>query len=235
MKKATLCISTLIIFLVSCTTSTETGEYDTRAVEGLDKLTETVGLLNSCSYTLNTIIVKSDKEEIANQHDVYFKGADKMYVHTLGTKGEKEYWYNEGRLAFYSYTKNIYDTVSAPLKTLEAITFLHDKYGIDFPAADFFYPTLTDDIITNYNKVLFAEEQEVENVKYIVVEAVNDTRIMQIWIDKITNLPYKMIIEPNNSEDEYYEATFSNWRIDPNLPDLMFQFTPLTGSVREQL
>jgi len=228
------CVFSLFL-LASCQTASNEIEYDTRAIERLDGLSETIGKLNSCSYTLNTIVSDNSKSGFNAQHDVYFRGPDKMYVHTEGTKGKKSYWYNGKRLAWLSYDKNVFDTISAPDNILEAIDFLHNKYGIDFPAADFFYPTLTDDIIANYDKVLFAAEQKIGGIACTVIEATNETHTMQIWIEKETNLPCKLVIESKNTEFDYYEAIFSNWRINPRLPDSMFEFEPPISATRNKL
>lgn len=220
---------TTIIF-----TSCQSNEYDTRAIDSLDKLSETIGNLNSCSYTLNTFKVQNDSTEIVNQSDIYMRGPDKMYIHIVGTKGDKGYWYNGTSFAYLLYENNEYDIIDAPDNILKVIDKLHNEYGIDFPAADFFYPSLTDDIMDEYNSVLFAEE-EIDGVSCSLIEATNDEEILQIWIEKETNLPYRMFVESKANENKSYDAVFSNWRINPNLPDLLFEFQPSENSTKVEL
>ena len=39
-----------------------------------------------------------------------------------------------------------------------------------------------------------------------------------------------MVIISKTNEDKYYEAEYSNWRVNPKLPDIMFEFQPPAGS-----
>ena len=237
MKKLLIILIAPALILLSCS-SPNSGvdkKYDTTAVENLDELSETIGKLNSCSYTLKTIVLKSKDSENTTTHDVYMRGPDKMHIHSKGNNGQKSYWYNGKQFAYFSYNKNTYDTIVAPDNIIKAIDIIHDKYGIDFPAADFFYPTLTDDIIDNYDQVLSMDDEIVDNVDCAVIEASNNNEVVHIWIEKSSHLPYKMSIENTKGDNDYYEAVFSNWKLNSTLPDILFEFTPPENSVRVEL
>lgn len=217
--------------MVSCQQAPDK-EYDTRAINALDEMSETIGELKSCSYTLSTAKTNNGEKESKNIHDVYYKGSNKMYINSVGAKaGERSYWYNGSELAFFSYNKNMYDTISAPESIIATIDLLHDKYGIDFPASDFFYPTLTDDIIQNYTKVLY-DDKTVNDVEYKFIQASNKDETVKIWIDKTSKLPYKLEI---SSSKKYYSGTFSNWRTNQKLPDILFEFDPPENSTRKKI
>lgn len=232
-KQVTYYLIAATLFLVSCTS--DDGIYDERAVEHLDNLSETIGNLNSCSYTLVTKVSEGSESELSNEHDVYMRGPDKMHIHTNGTKGRKGFWYDGSSFAYFSYNKNTYDVVGAPGNIITAIDELHHKYGIDFPAADFFYPYFTDDILDNFNEVLFLGHENIDNVDCFVIKASNEDNVLKIWIEKDSNLPHKMSIVQTNDSDNSYEAVFSNWRINPKLPDVLFEFKPPANSKREKL
>ncbi len=240
-ERVILRLAIIGLLFSSCSSSTENnnGVYDEAAVENLDKLSEVIGQLNSCSYTLNTFVKEyNDDEEIvefSNTHDVYMRGPDKMHIYTIGTKGEKSYWYDGSTLAFYSYDKNIYDIVSAPETIIPAIDFLHNKYGIDFPASNFFYPDFTDDILKFFNNVFYLGEVMVDDIDCIAIEASNNDNILTIWIERESAMPYKMILERNKENAGFYEATFTNWRINPTLPDLLFEFEPPAGATKVKI
>ncbi len=221
-------------FLLSCT-SKDQQEYDTRAIESLDVMSQTIGELSACSYTLNEFSVKEDGSEFSAEHDVYMRGPNKMYIHSVGTKGDRSCWYDGENLSFYSFDKNIYATVEAPDDILQTIDHVNDKYGIDFPAADFFYPDLTDDILDEFDRVLFVGDDLVDGIESTSIFASNDTNAVQIWIDKASNLPLKLVIESKVNAAEYYEVTFSNFRSNPDLPDLLFEFQPPNNSERTEL
>ncbi len=234
MKKGIFLVTLLsTLFFISCN-STGNGEYDTRAVDSLDKLTETIGDLNSLSYTVNSYLVNEEKEETFKESDVYLRDSNKMFIANSGTTGDKSFWYNGEKFSYFLFNKNEYDILDAPDNTLKLIDSIHETYNIYFPAADFLYPTLTDDILDNYDQLLYFGEEKVDEVDCFALEATNEEIILQIWIQKETNLPHKMIISSKTNEDKYYEASYSNWRMNPKLPDIMFEFQAPTGSERKK-
>ena len=237
-KNKLLSLGVLIFMFASCnsTSGDQDGVYDSRAVESLDKMSEVIGELNSCSYTLNTYVSEKDAtgkvDVFSNENDVYMRGPNKMHVRRKGTKGEYGYWYNGSDLSFYSYNKSTYDTVDAPDRIVEAIDFLHDKYGIDFPASDLFYPTLTDDILEHFNTVLYFDNITIDEINCVLVEATNEMNVLQMWIEKNTNLPYKILLGGRSDDGNYYEGVFTHWKTDPKLPDILFEFEPPPNSTR---
>jgi len=212
------------------------GVYDTQAIESLDKMCDEIGKFNSCSYTLNTFIMEYDSADsattIINESDVYLRGPNKMHVISDGTKGEYGYWYDGDSLSFYSFDKNTYDAVDAPEGIVAAIDFLHDKYGIDFPATDFFYPTLTDDIIKHFDEVFYFDSVKIDEVACFMITGSNEKRNLRLWIDSETNLPYKVTLVGRAEKGNYYEGIFTNWRVDPALPDILFEFAPPSNATR---
>ncbi|PCI31265.1 MAG: hypothetical protein COB60_12235 [Flavobacteriaceae bacterium] len=214
-------------------TSCESREYDSRAIESLDKLSETIGELKACSYTLNTIVL-NDSIERNTLNDVYMRGTDKLYINTVSEDFHFGFWYNGKTFSYLVYDKNKYDIIEAPETTLETIDLMHHKHHIDFPASDFFYPGLTDDIIENYEKVVFSEE-EIDEIVCTLIEASNEEETVLIWIDKATNLPYRLVIESNKNDSDLYDAVFSNWVVNPALPDVLFEFQPTENLTKIQL
>ncbi len=228
-KKLFLYTMLSAVLFISCDSSGE-GEYDIRAVESLDKLTETIGNMESLSYTVESYIVNEKGDETSKLSDVYLKGANKMFIENESNKGNKNFWYNGEKFAYFLFGKNEYDILDAPDNILKLIDSINSKYGIYFPAADFLYPTLTDDMLDNYNQILYFGDENVDDVDCISLEASNEENIVQVWIEKETNLPHKMVIISKSNENKYYEAVYSNWRINPKLPDVMFEFQPPNGS-----
>lgn len=233
-NKTTLCLILTSVFLLSCT-SKDNNEYDTRAIESLDEMSQTIGNLSAASYTLNEFSIKADGSEKITEHDVYLRGPDRMYIHSVGTNGNRSYWYDGETLSFYSYDKNVYAIIDAPDTIMEAIDFINDKYGIDFPAADFFYPDFTDDILANFDSLLFVGDESVDGIESTSVFATNDKLAVQIWVTKDNPLPLKLVVEPKANDTGYYEITFSNFRSNPDLPDLMFEFEPPHDSESTEL
>lgn len=230
MKKGALLVTLFsVLFFISCNSGS--GEYDTRAVDSLDKLTETIGNLTSLSYTVSSYSVDKNSEEKSTISDVYLRDSNKMFIENeTETKGNKSFWYNGDKFSYFLFDKNEYDILDAPDNTLKLIDSIHSKYGIYFPAADYLYPTLTDDILDNYDDLFYYDNEKAEDIECVLLEANNDKITVQIWIDKALNLPIKMTIVSKVDENKYYEAVYSNWKINPKLPDVMFEFQPPKGS-----
>jgi len=233
-KRIVLYSMLLALVFVSCKSSGG-GEYDSRAVDVLDKLTETIGDLSACSYTLSSYESDKNGVEIEKLSDTYLKGPNKLFVENTGPNGRRNFWYNGEKFSYFLYNENEYDILDAPENTLALIDSIHNTYGIHFPAADFLYPTLTDDILENFDELLFFGEENDNGIDCVLLEATNENQIVGIWIEKETNLPHKMTIQSVEHENEYYEAFYSNWKLNPKLPDVMFEFQPPKGSVKKEL
>jgi hypothetical protein len=105
-------------------------------------------------------------------------------------------------------------------------------YGIDFPAADFFYPTFVDDLLDFFPDVQFMGKVKINGVPAYHILATNDQLTLQIWLadDGIT-MPLKYVMTYRSLKDcPQYEATFSQWQLNPDLPEAIFQFIPPPGA-----
>ena len=148
-------LTTLVIALASAAQAqqgaTPATTIDTAAILITDRMADMIGSLHSCSYDLRTIQDVQDPDHGIitrfTDHEVYMTGPDRMHVNSIGEEAHKGYWYNGWQLAYYNFTENNFGFVEAPGNIMATIDELHHRYGIDFPAADFFYPTFTDDLI----------------------------------------------------------------------------------------
>lgn len=206
---------------------------DTVAVMLLDRMSVVIGQLGSCSYTLHTsqdVVVEYGLGIIKqlDTHEVYMVGPDKMLINSRGGKGHRGYWYNGKKLAYYSYDENNYVIIDAPPNIMATIDTVHKTYGIDFPAADFFYPTFTDDLIDHSDQIRYLGTATVNGKPGFHIIATSKEMSIQIWIaDDALFLPVKMVIVYHGQNNgKQYDATFSNWQINPELPAAMFEFNP---------
>jgi hypothetical protein len=229
MKIVYISVMTLVLSLSSYA---QNSQIDTVAIMMLNKMGTLIGELESCSFTLNTsndvIDVDLGLVKFFNTHQVYMVGPDKMMVNSQGDKGRRGYWYNGKHLIYYSYTENNFAMIDAPSNIIATIDTVNETYGIEFPAADFFYPTFTRDLIAQSNQIIFVGKSKVADKDCFHIIATNAGMSIQIWISDVALfLPLKYVIvyydvDPN----QQYEATFSDWRLNPDLPNEMFEFTP---------
>ena len=224
----------LVLGLVACLMSfsgnTQVKKPDTIAVGIFDRMSDVIGELSSISFTLKVRNDEVDQDlglvTKFSESKVNFNGPSQMQIHSYGDKGHRGFWFNGESLVYYSFEENNYAIIDSPSNTLDMINEVNDKYGIDFPAADFFSPTFTDDVLTNFDDLKYVGKRVLEGKECFYIIAKRADMIVQIWIaNDALNLPVKMLImEVDGKDSKQYEATFSNWDINPFLPDAMFSF-----------
>ncbi|MXV53005.1 DUF2092 domain-containing protein [Pedobacter sp. HMF7647] len=203
---------------------------DSAAINLLDKMTNTIGKLNSCSFTVRSLSDENDSQfgtlSEFNESKVSFSGNNKMQVMSEGEKGKAGFWFNGKNLVYYSYTQNNYGTMdSAPSTTVEAIDKVHRNYGVDFPASDFFYPTFTDDLIDISDRIEYLGKMTINDKAYHKIAAKSKQVSIQLWLNADENcLPAKLIIIGLDENTKHYEANITDWKLNPDLPDSLFSF-----------
>ncbi len=233
--------SLLLIPLVALAfaVSAQTVRIDTVAVMLLDRMSAIIGDLNSCAFEVETSLDIPDSTFFLpipkvglikefNTHKVYMSGPDKLLVDSKGEPGHRMYIFNGRIMAYYSYTDNNYGYIPASGGIIEAIDQVNRQYGVDFPAADFFYPSLVDDLIENSSHLIFLGETTIRGASCFHIIATGKEKSIQFWISNDSRmLPVKMVITYlEQNRHPQFEATFTNWELNPDLPQHLFNFLP---------
>ncbi|WP_066226122.1 DUF2092 domain-containing protein [Formosa haliotis] len=226
----------IIVFVLSilpCLVSAQSSEkqIDLDAIVLLDQMGEAIGELSTVSFHLSIINDVLDADKKVTQHatecDIKMAGPDKMLVKTHSIDKHRGYWYNGELITFYSYSENNYITVEAPDNIISMIDFMHDKFEMDFPAADFFYPSFTDDLIEHFNRISYEGLEVVGGEECALITVENDNMLGKIWIsDEAHSLPKQFEITYKKKDDMKYHASFSDWQLNPELNDDIFEFAP---------
>ena len=214
-------------------------DIDPRALAVCDRVSDIIGDLHSCSFTTQVVTdvernhVNStvDGHGLITHHrtsDVYFSGHNRLMVDTRGDKGHRTTWYNGETLTLYSYDENNYITVDAPDSTVNMMYTIYDRYGIEFPAADFFNPYFTDDLIETMSSIQIIGRTQLDGNAVYHIVARNDEMNVEFWIaDNAVMLPVKMRITYLAMEGApRYEVAFSKWKLNPDIPMALYDFVP---------
>lgn len=207
-------------------------KYDSLAIIIIDRMSDVIGDLESCSFKLfaahDVVNGSSGSVKYFSDYEVFFKGPDKALINAHGYRGHRELLYNGEQLAYYSFNENNYGIMPAPDNIIRMIDSLHDVYDIEFPAADFFYPAFTDDLIQASDSIRYLGMEEIANKEYFHVIAYSRDMDAQFWINNDSyNLPARFSITYKTKPGmPQYLALFSDWQINPQLPDAMFDFQP---------
>jgi len=208
----------------------QTAKFDTVAVSILDRMSQTIGELGSCSAVVHSTYDVSSQELGLVKHSdiehVYVGGPDKLLVRSEGDKGNRYLLYNGSTLSYYSLDKNHYAQTKVPSSVVEMIDYMNKTYGIVFPVADFLYPTFVDDILAAANNLVMLGMTKVDGKDCFHIAGTAKDKSFQFWIaDDAFYLPVKMVIvytdKPMNPQ---FEATYCDWQINPNLPNSIFEF-----------
>jgi hypothetical protein len=218
--------------LFSLSASAQENKYDPTALLILDRMSDVIGDLSSCSYKTVASHDEHNQDygwikQFVNS-EVHMVGPDKMVVNTWGPKGHREFWYNGEQFAFYDFEENNYGIVKAPNNIIATIDSIHQYYNVDFPAADFFYPAFTDDLLESSDKVVYLGTSLINGKECFHIGALSKVSNTQIWISNDAyNLPVKYVIDYYTVDGSpQYETTFSDWQVNPDIPTAIFDFLP---------
>jgi len=203
---------------------------DTIAVAILDRMSVMIGDLSSCHVTVKSNYdVRSQHLGLVKHGDeeqLYMQGPDKLLIRSQGDRGDRNIFYNGQMLCYYSVEKNQYATIPLSAPIMEMIDTVHKLYNIDFPAADFFYPSFVDDILSESNYLIYLGMTKVDGKDCFHIAGTMADKSFQFWVsDDGLNLPIKMaIVYTSRDMNPQYEATLTDWQINPVLPGALFEF-----------
>lgn len=226
-----------LVFLGLFTTArSQVKTYDTTAIVILDHMSAIIGNLTSCRFRLNIETDVTDPEfGTLTSHEintVWISGPGKMLIDAIGNKGHRGFWYNGQTLTWYSFTENNYVIIPVPDNLIRMIDSVNDTYGIDFPAADFLNPSLSDDLIGISDNISYQGKDRIYDQSCYQIVAKNKEMNIQLWIaDDLMFLPVKMVITcSGKASAQRYECTFSDWQVNPDLPAALFEFAVPPGA-----
>lgn len=236
MKKILFAFPAALILLGSVQINAQAEkDIDEVAVSLLDKMSDVIGDLESCTFKLvkDEDFINNDGmvERRRTRTTSYFKGPDRFTIRTVGNKGNKGYWYNGQTLTYYSFDENNFVVLPTPNTSIATIDSLHVTFGMRFPAADLFYPSFTDDVIEAFDRVKFAGMKQIDGNDYFHVVAENKQLIFQLWIGNDGfYLPQMFAYTIKGDQPRTVSASFEVWELGVELPDPMFEFTPPDGA-----
>ena len=231
MKKFFLFSCMLIFMQAHSQEKPQNEQVDPVAVLILDKMSDLIGDLQSCSFDITTRQDVNDPDHgWVTEHSkstIIFDGPDKMQVQRNGEKGQEGFWYNGEEVMYYSYDQNNFVRIPAPETTLATIDTLNTKYGTEIPAADFFYPAFTDDLLQAFPTILYLGKKSVDGEDCFHIKASNDEMVVQFWISDLTyKLPVRYNIVYKDQSNMQFESHFTNWDLNPLIPPSVFDFMP---------
>lgn len=229
MKKHVLILALLALPLYG--QSQAARQIDSAAVYILDRMADIIGELEAVSFSLESATDRlDDNQRIETRYSsshVSMQGPDKMVYQRFGNKGKYGFWFNGSYASLYSFNENNYVTLQTHGNIIEMMDDLHTRFDFQFPAADFFYPSFTDDILADFNTLEYLGKTQVDGEDCFYLRATNENMHFQLWISSSKwTLPKRFIIIQKGDQNLRFESVFKDWDINPNLPNTMFEFLP---------
>ncbi len=220
----------LIFGATSSGASAQKTKIDTIAVAILDRMSAMIGDLSSCHVTVKSNYdVRSQHLGLVKHGDeeqLYMQGPDKLLIRSQGDRGDRNIFYNGSTLSYYSVETNRYASLPFSLPIVNMIDTVNKLYGINFPAADFFYPSFVDDLLSESRYLIYLGMTKVDGKDCFHIAGITADKSYQFWItDDGLSLPLKLVIVYTNQDmNPQYEAVLSDWQINPILPAALFEF-----------
>ncbi len=149
---------------------------------------------------------------------------DKLFVDNKSKSGNFNYLYDGDYFTYYSKDENNYVTLHAPATTVAMIDSMHNGFGFKFPAADFMYPSLKEDIEEFFPSIDMKINEVIDGKHCTKIIARNDNVVVGIWVSDQTNLPERFEVIYKKQKNIKYEAIFSDWDLNPSFSDSIFYF-----------
>jgi hypothetical protein len=210
--------------------SAQRTNIDTIAVAILDRMTAMIGSLSSCHYMVRSNYdVRSQHLGLVKHGDdeqIYMQGPNKLLIRSQGDRGERSLYYDGETLSYYSLESNQFAILPLAASIVDMIDTVNKLYGIEFPASDFFYPTFVDDLLSESRNIIYLGMTKVDGKDCYHIAGTTPDMTYQFWIsDDALTLPMKMVIVYTNRDmNPQYEATLSDWQVNPVLPSSLFEF-----------
>ncbi|HET6999992.1 MAG TPA: DUF2092 domain-containing protein [Puia sp.] len=210
--------------------SAQKTNIDTIAVAILDRMTAMIGSLSSCHYMVRSNYdIRSEHLGLVKHGDdeqIYMQGPNKLLIRSQGDRGARSLYYDGETLSYYSLENNQFASIPLTAPIVDMIDTVNKLYGIEFPASDFFYPTFVDDLLSESRSIIYLGMTKVEGKDCYHIAGTTPEMTYQFWIsDDALTLPMKMVIVYTSRDmNPQYEATLSDWQVNPVLPLSLFEF-----------
>jgi hypothetical protein len=226
------------LFLLNTGLVAQTPSLDSTAILILNRMSDVLTELKSCrlavSATYDIYHPALGLIKHADNADVILKGPDKFLVSLSGDKGARTFLFNGKTLSYYSFDNNHYAEFESPGSILDLADTVSRAFGIDFFVVDFFCPWFVEELTLNSSALSYLGLTPVDGIYCFHLAGVLSGFTYQIWIQKDPYfLPVKTVLVYTSREGTpQYEARFTHWTANQEIPDAIFGFTPPPGAVK---
>lgn len=224
------------VMLTSLVARGDAPKVDAKADELLKKMSAELQGMKSMQFdadhTMEMVTKEGEKLQYVAESRVQLQRPNKLRSDRTGPLADLAFFYDGNNVTIYGKKLNLYAQEKAPGNLDQMIDFARDSLDLDAPAADLLYGDVYQGLM-----------QDVDSGQYLGLEEIGDRAChhlafrkketdFQIWIqDGPHALPCRyVIISKTEQGSPSYTVELNNWKENPAIPAMTFQFTAPKGA-----
>ncbi len=153
------------------------------------------------------------------------KRPNKVFAEMTGDRAQRKAWYNGKELTMFDQKKDFYGQLETPDTIDKTMDYLMETYDFTLPLADILHTDPYGSFSDGALEGVVIGDAIVRGKQCSHIAFAGELIDWQIWVSKEEPaLPCKLVI---TYEDQpgvpQYQATFSNWNVNPEVPNSLFK------------
>lgn len=175
------------------------------------------------------------KIEFGETRNIVLSRPDHLRVDTTNRDGSKSQLMFDGKdLSLLFMKDNVYATVSKPGTVDEAVAYFLNDLGMRLPLAEMLSSKLGQVLPKQVVVAAYVEQSQIAGVPCDHIALRGDQEDLQLWVAQGDKpLPQRVVITYRREDGRpQFWAQFSNWNLNPKVPDSLFAFKPPKGATK---
>lgn len=215
---------------------------DPRAEKVLTETSRYIGQAKTLAFVFQESFDEIDETglriQYSNRRRVGLRRPNKLAAESRGDTIDREFRYNGSRATLLDRRHNVYATVDEVPETVDGLlNLLASRFGLVFPLEDLLYEDTFGGVMSGVDRAAYLGIHEVGEFKCHHLAFTQSLIDWQLWVEAgPTPIPRKIVINYNQEPGQpAYQAVITDWRVDLDLPDELFEFTPPDGARRIEI
>ena len=174
--------------------------------------------------TFDEVLPSGQKIQYSTTSDLALRRPNHIHAETYSNLEDRRFWYDGENMVLMDANREVYAKEPVTGNLEDALDYIVNKFGFTPPLSDFFYQDVYEAMMRYIVIGFYVDQQYVDDTRCHHLAFVEKNIDWQIWIEDSKQLvPRKIVITYKNiSSFPQYTAVFTEWEMDPYLPDTMF-------------
>jgi hypothetical protein len=156
-----------------------------------------------------------------------------VHIEVQSPKHTRGIWYDGKTVTMLDRVKNLYGVVDAPDNIDAMVDAVEEKFGISIPLEDLILADPYASAIKAVKAGASFGKATILGTPCQHIAFGTDNVDWQLWVADDTHLPRKIVITYKNEDaDPQFTAIFSDWKLNADIPDSEFNFSPPPGAAK---